>query len=174
MNGMSPDRLLSALSTARYAQLRTLRRDGSAVDTPIWFALDGDVLVFRTKRGPKSRRIAANPSVEVWPCNYRGEYTAGSPTLRGEATILDAAAAEAANTALHRRYGWQFNIVPLLRLPGVKNVDSALPLREKLRRATTRSVWPDSAIVEVKLTRADARADEPESVSIQDDSPQRG
>jgi hypothetical protein len=41
-------------------------------------------------------------------------------------------------------------------LPGVKNVDSGLPLREKLRRATTRSVWPESAIVEVKLARSDA------------------
>ena len=150
---MTFDELLTALATVRDAQVRTLRRDGRAVDTPIWFALEGDVLVFRTKQGPKTRRIAANSSVELWPCDYRGEYAAGAPTLRGDATILDGSAAEAANAALHQRYGWQYNVVPLLKLPGVKNVDSALPLREKIRRATIRSVWPESAIVEVKLLR---------------------
>jgi PPOX class probable F420-dependent enzyme len=153
---MSHDALPPALSAARYAQLRTFRRDGTAVDTPIWFALDGDTLVFRTKRGPKTRRIAANSSVEVWPCDYRGGYAAGAPTMSGEATVLDGSAAEAANAALRSRYGWQYNIVPLLRLPGVKNVDSTLPLREKLRRATTRTLWPESAIVEVKLASASA------------------
>jgi len=142
---------LSSLSATRYVQLRTYRRDGSAVDTPIWFVLDGDVLVFRTKQGPKTRRIAANPNVELWPCDARGRYPAGLPTVRGRATIVDGPAADAGNTALHRRYGWQHNVVPLLRLPGVKNVHQTLPLREKLRRATTNDLWPDSAIVEVAL-----------------------
>lgn len=41
--------------------------------------------------------------------------------------------------------------MPVLKLPGVKNVDSTLALREKLRRVTTRSVWPESAIVSVKF-----------------------
>jgi PPOX class probable F420-dependent enzyme len=158
---MSQPEVLTALSASRYAQLRTFRRDGSPVDTPIWFALDGDTVVFRTKLGPKTRRITADGSVELWPCDYRGRYAAGSATMRGHATILTGPAAESANTALHQRYGWQFDIVPLLKLPGVKNVDSALPLREKLRRATTRSVWPGSAIVEVKLGRDDANGDEP-------------
>jgi PPOX class probable F420-dependent enzyme len=144
----------NALAGARYAQLRTLRRDGTPVDTPIWFVLDGDTLSFRTKRGPKTRRIAANPSVEVWPCDHRGGYAPGVRTLRGEATVLHGADAEAANRALHRRYGWQYNVLPLIRLPGVKNVDSTLPWREKLRRATSRTVWPESAIVEVKLERS--------------------
>jgi PPOX class probable F420-dependent enzyme len=168
---MSDPQLVTALTSARYAQLRTFRRDGTAVDTPIWFVLDGDTLVFRTKQGPKTRRISANPNVELWPCDYRGGYVAGSPTVLGEATILDGAAADAANRALQRRYGWQYNVVPLLKVPGVKNVDHALPLREKLRRATTKSLWPDSAIVEVKLTPDDARTAAPESLSIQDGSP---
>jgi hypothetical protein len=55
----------------------------------------------------------------------------------------------------------------------VKNVDAALPLREKLRRVTTRSRWPDSAIVEVKLTPDGVRTELPENLSTQDDSPQR-
>jgi PPOX class probable F420-dependent enzyme len=153
---MADDTLLDTLASSRYAQLRTYRRDGSAVDTPIWFDLDGDTLVFRTKVGPKTRRLAVDPRVELWRCDFRGRYADDTPTVAGRASILDGAAAEAANRALHRRYGWQYNLVPLLKLPGVKNVDSGLPLREKLRRATTRSVWPESAIVEVKLARSDA------------------
>jgi PPOX class probable F420-dependent enzyme len=145
------DELLTALASARYAQLRTFRRDGTAVDTPIWFVLDGASLVFRTKVGPKTRRIAANPSVELWPCDYRGGYPAGAAALRGEATLVDGAVAEAANAALHRRYGWQYNVVPLLKVPGVKNVDHGMSLREKIRRATTRTLWPDSAIVRVMV-----------------------
>jgi len=137
--------------------LRTYRRDGSAVDTPIWFVLDGDVLVFRIKQGPKTRRVAANPNVELWPCDFRGRYPAGHPVVRGRATILDGPAAEAANAALRRRYGWQHNVVPLLRLPGVKNVHQDLPLREKLRRATMDELWPDSAIVEVTVDRGRRR-----------------
>lgn len=156
MNHMTFDEALASLRATRYAQLRTYRRDGSAVDTPIWFVLDGDVLVFRTKLGPKTRRIAANSNVELWPCDFRGRHPAGVPAVRGRATIVDGPAAERANAALHRRYGWQYNVVPLLRLPGVKNVDHALPLREKLRRARMNEVWPDSAIVEVALDRGNA------------------
>jgi PPOX class probable F420-dependent enzyme len=167
---MTREELLRALASARYAQLRTYRRNNGTVDTPIWFVLDGDLLAFRTKLGPKTRRIAANPAVELWPCDYRGRYAEGISTVRGEATILDGSAAEEANRALHRRYGWQYNVVPLLKVPGVKNVDHELPLREKLRRATARELWPDSAIVAVKLKPSDGRVPTPENVSIRDDS----
>jgi hypothetical protein len=33
----------------------------------------------------------------------------------------------------------------------VKNVDHGMSLREKIRRATTRTLWPDSAIVRVMV-----------------------
>ncbi|WP_051574674.1 PPOX class F420-dependent oxidoreductase [Mycobacterium sp. URHB0044] len=156
--------LLDGLTAARYAQLRTYRRDGVGVDTPIWFYVDGDSLFFRTKVGPKTRRLTADPRVELWPCDHRGRYATATPTVTGTASILEGRAAEAANRELHRRYGWQYNVVPLLKVPGVKNVHSGLPLREKLRRATTRSLWPDSAIVEVKLDRSDPGIAAPETI----------
>jgi PPOX class probable F420-dependent enzyme len=156
--------LVGTLAAARYAQLRTYRRDGEGVDTPIWFYVDGDTLYFRTKVGPKTRRLTEDPRVELWPCDHRGRYADATPTVAGTASILEGQAAEAADRALHRRYGWQYNVVPLLKLPGVKNVHSGLPLREKLRRATARSVWPDSAIVEVKLDQSDAGTAAPETI----------
>jgi PPOX class probable F420-dependent enzyme len=141
--------LLGELSTARYAMLRTFRKDGTAVDTPIWFDVQANAMVFRTKVGPKTKRLAARPDVELTACDYRGQLDNDATTFTGRATILSGIEAEEANRALHRRYGWQWNIVPLLKIPGVTNVHLGLPLREKLRRACDRNVWPDSAIVRI-------------------------
>lgn len=141
----------ATLAKARYALLRSHRRDGTPVDTPIWFHLTGDTLVFRTKRGPKTRRLRADPRVELWPCDYRGRVRDGVAAVRGTATILDGEAAELADRALHDRYGLQWNLIPLLEIPGVPNVHRDLSLREKLRRARAKSLWPDSAIVRVEL-----------------------
>ena len=141
--------LLSELGNARYAVLKTYRRDGTAVDTPIWFAVAADSVVFRTKVGPKTKRLAAHPDVELTACDYRGRVSGGARTFTGRATILSGSEAAEANRALHRRYGWQWNIVPLIKVPGVTNVHRGLSLREKLRRARDRNVWPDSAIVRI-------------------------
>jgi uncharacterized protein len=141
----------SALARSRYALLRSYRRDGAAVDTPIWFRLDGATLVFRTKIGPKTRRLTATPRVELRPCDHRGRLTGDPAPVTGRATILSGDEAEAANRSLHRRYRWQWNIVPMITVPGVVNVHRDLSLREKLRRTRTTTVWPDSAIVRVDL-----------------------
>ncbi len=142
---------LDELSRARYARLRSFRRDGTPVDTPIWFGRDGDALLFRTKVGPKTKRLAARRDVELAACDYRGRVRAGAATVAGRATILSSADAERANRVLHRRYGWQWNVVPLIKVPGVTNVHRDLCVREKLRRARDRRVWSDSVIVRVDL-----------------------
>lgn len=142
---------LEELHRSRYALLRTFRSDGTAVDTPIWFHLDGTTLVFRTKVGPKTRRIAAVPRVEVRACDHRGRVSQGAAITAGPATVLAGREADDANRALQRRYGWQYNVVPLLKIPGVRNVHSGLPLREKVRKARDRGVWDDSVIVRIDL-----------------------
>jgi PPOX class probable F420-dependent enzyme len=149
MQRKSPD-----LSDARYARLRSFRGDGTPVDTPVWFAFYGRQVVFRTKVGPKTRRLAARSDVELAVCDYRGRVRPGAPELAGQATILSGAAATQANRALHRRYGWQWNVVPLIKVPGVTNVHRDLCLGEKLRRSRDHGVWPDSVMVRVELTNA--------------------
>lgn len=138
------------LATSRYALLRSYRKDGTPVDTPIWFAMTGDALVFRTKRGPKTGRLRSHPQVELRPCDARGTVTQ-TAVFTGRASILAEDEAQSANRLLHQRYGWQWNIVPLLRLPGVTNVHAGLPLSEKFRRARAATLWADSAIVRVDL-----------------------
>jgi uncharacterized protein len=140
------------LRTARYARLRSFRRDGSPVDTPIWFAVDDGQVVFRTKVGPKTRRLTAHPDVELVACDHRGRVHSGAVALAGRATILSGPEAERANRALHRRYGWQWNVVPLIKVPGVTNVHRDLCLGERLRRSRDRGVWSDSVIVRVEAS----------------------
>lgn len=152
------DTTLETLGRSHYALLRSYRRDGTAVDTPIWFVLAGRSALFRTKIGPKTRRLTNRPDVELVVCDYKGRIT-GSTWLTGRATVLGGDDAQAANRALHRRYGWQWNIVPLLKIPGITNVHSSLPLREKLRRARDRALWPDSAIVRVELAATPGNQD---------------
>jgi PPOX class probable F420-dependent enzyme len=141
----SPVRTLTA---SRYALLRSYRKGGLPVDTPIWFAMSGDAVVFRTKRGPKTGRLRSHPQIELRPCDHRGSIT-GPAVFTGRASILTGAEAESADRLLHDRYGWQWNIVPLLPLPGVTNVHAGLPLREKFRRARASTLWTDSATVRI-------------------------
>ncbi len=143
---------LDRLAASRYVSLRTFRRDGSAVDTPIWFRVDGHVLIFRTKRGPKTRRLAHRSDVELRVCDYRGRIAADGPVVYGRATILDGPAVDVADRALRRRYGWvQWKIVPLIAIPGVTSVFSGLSWRDKVRLARTATAWPESALVRVEL-----------------------
>lgn len=141
----------TSLSRSRYALLRSYRRDGTPVDTPIWFAFDGTSLVFRTKVGPKTNRLAAQPNVQLRPCDHKGRVDDGAVPVCGVAHVLSGAAAEAGNRALHQRYGWQYNVVPMIKVPGVTSVHSKLPLHEKLRRMRDQGVWADSVIVQIDL-----------------------
>jgi uncharacterized protein len=141
--------VLGELTSTRYALLRSFRRDGTPVDTPIWFGVQGNSVVFRTKVGPKTKRLAARPDVELTACDYRGHVRGDAATFAGRAIILSGGEATEANRVLHRRYGRQWNIVPMLKIPGVVNVHRNLSIGEKLRRVRDRNVWPDSAIVRI-------------------------
>lgn len=147
-----PTRSLDELSTSRYILLRSFRRDGRPVDTPMWFALDEGALLFRTGVGPKTKRLERHPDVELTLCNYKGRVRPDATPRKGRATILSGAHAERADRLLHARYGWQYNTIPLIRIPGVTQGHRELSFREKLRRTRSRQVWPDSALVRVDPT----------------------
>ena len=73
-----PADLPPALRQARYARLRTFRRDGSPVDCPVWFAAspDGSTVWFRSKTDTaKVRRLRRDPRVELTPADWRGRVT---------------------------------------------------------------------------------------------------
>ncbi len=70
-----------------------------------------------------------------------GPVRPGATTVAGRATVLSGAEAERANRVLHRRYGWQWNIVPLIKVPGVTNVHQrSVRAREVTSRPRPRGV----------------------------------
>jgi uncharacterized protein len=90
----------------KYALLVTFRMDGTAVPTPVWFALlDASHLVTHTEeRTAKVRRIRRDSRARVFPCDPRGKPLGAG--VDGTARVLDAAdERERAEAALDRHYG---------------------------------------------------------------------
>jgi uncharacterized protein len=111
------------ISTTKYIQLTTFRRDGTPVATPVHIAAepdDGDVAYFRTwDTTGKAKRLRHTPAVLVAPSTFRGQ--ALGPAIRAEAHLLDREASQHAARLLaskhpilhgrlipwyHRRRGW--------------------------------------------------------------------
>ena len=93
----------------RYISLATFRKDGQAVNTPVWFAEQGEKLYVQTRSDSgKYKRIRNNPQVKVAACTMGGKIT--GPEFAATARVLPAAQWPEAKKALHRKY-W------LARLP---------------------------------------------------------
>lgn len=83
--------------------LTTYRRDGTPVATPVSLAVDGDRAVFRSfEKAWKTRRLAANPSVEVVPSRALGKPT--GDRIEGRVRRLDGAEAREAARLLRRKH----------------------------------------------------------------------
>lgn len=106
MTSLAATPALTQLDRAQYISLRTTKRDGSAVDTPVWFAVDGDrLLVFTGADSGKAKRIRNDPQVTVAVCDARGSVK--SPPFAGRAELLDADDLVRVEQVLGRKYGLQ-------------------------------------------------------------------
>lgn len=93
-----------------YINLRSYKRDGSAVDTPVWCApLDGKLVIFTLRESWKVKRIARNPRVQVAKCDVRGSLL--GPWHDGSCSAVSDANHEArAYAALREKYGWKMRV----------------------------------------------------------------
>ncbi len=98
---------LARLDREAYVSLATFRRNGVAVETPVWFAAHaGRLYVFTEAKSGKVKRLRANPEIRVAACGVRGGVK-GS-WLPGRARrVEDAATIAAAYRALRGKYGFQ-------------------------------------------------------------------
>lgn len=86
-----------------YVNLTTFRKSGEAVPATVWFALVGDsVYVTTPPDSGKMKRIRNDPRVVMTPCNAWGRPRGES--VEGVARIIDGAAPERAEAALHEKY----------------------------------------------------------------------
>jgi len=102
-----------------YISLSTYKRDGSTVETPVWYAeMDGKLYVFTDGTSYKVKRLRRDDRIRVAACGAAGRVT--GPWRDGRGRIVDDAELVArAYDALGTRYGWQMSLVNVLsRLGG--------------------------------------------------------
>jgi hypothetical protein len=113
---------LAQFASQRYLNLESFKRDGTPVQTPVWFAEDGGTLyIYTLANAGKVKRIRRNPRVRIVPCTMRGNVT--GQWIEAEATIVNAATAEHGHTLLLQKYGW---------MKRLGNVFSELMKRERV------------------------------------------
>jgi uncharacterized protein len=125
----------ASLSSAKYIQLTTFRRDGRPVATPVHIVVDGDTAYFRTwDTTGKAKRLRHTSEVRVAPATIRGRPL--GPAIPAQARLLAGPESERAASMLarkhpvlhgriipwyHRRRGWttqQYRLtVPAEQLP---------------------------------------------------------
>ena len=101
----------SDLDREAYISLATYRRDGRAVQTPVWFARRGERLyVFTENDAGKVKRLRNGPRARVAACNVVGRLRGDWIEARGR-VVDDVKIERDAYDALHAKYGWQMKMV---------------------------------------------------------------
>lgn len=96
---------LDVLDGHKYMSLKTFRKSGEEVATPVWFARDGNTLyVVTAANAGKVKRIRNNAQVEVAPSDMRGKLV-GTDYQPAQARILNEAESKIAKRALDKKYG---------------------------------------------------------------------
>ena len=95
-----------------YINLSTRKRDGSFVNTPVWFAQEGDTnnyYVYSLKNVGKVKRIRNYPEVKVGICIYSGKPKGG--WFYAIADLVDEPEnTKVAYSVLRKKYGIKFRI----------------------------------------------------------------
>src|SRR5262245_28852066 len=104
---------LASFAEQRYLNLESFKRDGTPVQTPVWFAEEQGVLyVYTLANAGKVKRIRRNPRIRLVPCSMRG--TVIGPWVEADATIVDATTAAHGHALLRHTYGWMKGIGDLV------------------------------------------------------------
>jgi len=102
MNAMA-SQIPSAIQGQKYISLKTFRKTGVGVDTPVWFGEeDGKLYVMTRHDMGKAKRIRNSPQVGVAPCTIRGKVT--GPEFAATARLLPAEEHPRARQTINRKY----------------------------------------------------------------------
>lgn len=104
MPAHTPDDTLARFANHKYINLQTFKKDGTPVNTPLWFAeYSGELVIYTTANTWKVKRMRNNPRVRIAPCDVRGNLK--GEWIEGAARLLEGADAERAHGLLTRKYG---------------------------------------------------------------------
>jgi len=113
---------LALFADQKYLNLESFKRDGTPVQTPVWFAEEQGVLyVYTLANAGKVKRIRRNARIRIAPCTMRGKVT--GPWVEAEATLVDATTATHGHALLRHKYGW---------MKGIGDLFSRLRHRERV------------------------------------------
>ncbi len=105
----------ASLYSHQYALLKTFRRNGDAVPTPIWFANEnGKLYIITGSTAGKVKRIRNNGRVTLTPCDQRGRIIGDGKEVEGTAHVLPEAEYAHANTVLLRKYKLMYRMFDVL------------------------------------------------------------
>ncbi len=114
---------LRAFEGQAYLSLKTYRRNGVGVATPVWFAAADDaddpkLYVYSGAASGKAKRIRYSGRVRIAPCDIRGKVTGA--WMDAHATLVEADEFQRAMRLLNRKYWpWKGLLDLLMRLrPG--------------------------------------------------------
>jgi len=87
----------------KYINLITYKKDGSPIETPIWFVeKDGKIFVFTKQKRYKIKRINNNPKVKVAECNFSGKVKGSY--IEGNARVLPDEKYEEIEKMMRKKY----------------------------------------------------------------------
>ena len=93
----------TAVKDAKTVLLTTYKRDGTAVETPVSIAFDGERAFFRSyDKAWKTKRLRRNPQVQLAASTVLGKPT--GRVIQARATLLEGEQARVAAKALARRH----------------------------------------------------------------------
>ncbi|GAC1402841.1 MAG: PPOX class F420-dependent oxidoreductase [Ktedonobacteraceae bacterium] len=105
----------ASLYLHQYALLKTFRKNGEAVPTPIWFASENGKLYITTgSTAGKIKRIKNNGRATLTPCDQRGRIIGDGKEVEGVARVLPTAEYAHANTVLLRKYRLMYRVFDVL------------------------------------------------------------
>lgn len=98
---------------ALYLSLKTFRRNGRGVATPVWFAADTQKLyVFSAGDAGKVKRLRRSSRAEVAVCDFRGNIK--SDWCAATAELLSSPEdIRAAHRCLVEKYGWRARLLDI-------------------------------------------------------------
>jgi len=104
---------ISQFLNQKYINLETYRKNGQAVQTPVWFAIEDSMIYVRTDNNSgKIKRARNNPHVRITPSNARGQPK--GEWIDGEMRIASTTESERANQLLSQKYGLQGKIIRMV------------------------------------------------------------
>lgn len=137
----------NSLDDSQYLSLSTLKKDGTAVATPVWFAKTNHTLYFFTAGSAgKVKRIHNFPAIRVAVCNVSGKVS--GDWFNAEARILqDSDDISRAYNALLKKYGWKIKLLDFFSRLGGKIdkrafIEATLEIETTLEQKTTESAHP--------------------------------